>query len=134
MKKISIIFLLIFISVALVSCGVINKIIGKEDIDTSVESDDTKAKTDEEKLNLLFNDIKSSVDTQKSTTDLSDIITEQIDGVSFSIEDAELNGEKSDASVIFKENTLYMLTGNDVKQIFKNNIHSIDRQKHGIAV
>ena len=125
MKKISIIFLLIFISVALVSCGVINKIIGKEDIDTSVESDDTNTKTAEEKLNLLFNDIKSSVDTRKSTTDLSDIITEQIDGLSFSIEDAELNGEKSDASVIFKENTLYMLIDNGVKQIFKIGKHGI---------
>lgn len=122
MKKIILLLLCILLSVSLFSCEIISKIVGNDNDTNSTppvtddnKDDNTAAEpiTDEEKLNRMVSEIKTSFDIDESFEFSLDEILEELEGLSFSAEDFQFDGEDEESSVIFKDNTLYVSDGSN---------------------
>lgn len=134
MKKILTSILLIFLLASLFSCKMIDAITGKNDTVTDNKNDESNDNadnnsqdpiTDEEKLNLMFADLKSAVKVENNSLQLPEIINKYVSDLDFSLEDIEFNGEKSPASIIFKDNTLYISSAEYAEQIIRFSEHGI---------
>ena len=128
MKKILVFVLFIILLASLFSCKIIDSIIGDDDTVTDNENSDENTQdtiTDEEKLNLMFADLKSAVKVENNSLQLPEIVNKYVSDLNFSLEDIEFNGEKSPASIIFKDNTLYISSAEYAEQIIRFSEHGI---------
>lgn len=125
MKKILTFILFVVLITSLFSCKIIDSITGKDDTVTDNETNENTNNTeqdpvsDEEKLNLMFADLKSAVKVQNNSLQIPEIINKYVSGLDFSLEDIELNDEKEASSIIFKNNTLYISSGEYAEQIIR---------------
>lgn len=129
MKKILILALFLIVLTSLFSCQIIDKITGKEtptldDVPPDAPATPVDA-SDMGKLNALFEDMRASVTIPESTPEISDVVKNELSKLDFSIEDFELDGEWSNASVIFKNNTLYISDDKYANQIIRFTEHGI---------
>ena len=134
MKKILVFVLFIILLASLFSCKMIDAITGKNDTVTDNESNESNDNadnnsqdpiTDEEKLNLMFADLKSAVKVENNSLQLPKIINKYVSDLDFSLEDIEFNGEKAPSSIVFKDSTLYISSTEYAEQIIRFSEHGI---------
>ena len=134
MKKILTFVLFIVLITSLFSCNIVDKITGKGNTVTdngtnenngSNDNTTQEPMSDEDKLNLMFSDLKSSIKVENSSLQIPEIIDKYASDLDFSLEDIEFNGEKSPASIIFKDNTLYISSAEYAEQIIRFSEHGI---------
>lgn len=122
MKRLIVLLLCILLSISLISCDRIKGILnGNNDEENNPEP----PKTDEEKLNEMLDELKTAIDFSEQEEISPKELVDKINELSFSLEELQLDGEYSRASVVLNNGTLYLSDGESTEQIIKFFEHGI---------